>query len=1174
MEGDFSRKVGSLFVLLLLTASLAFGQGIVTGSISGTVVDQQQAVISGAKVTAEDVGTSQKYSTTTDNTGAFTIRALPVGTYNVSIEATGFQQLRIRNVAVSAGKDFLLGAKTLSIGAAEVVNVESTPPVVESTTAQVSTSFEARKVDELPGVFGGADVLALLVPGVVDTADAQFSNSNGTGISSNGQRGRSNNFQIDGQSNNDNSVAGPSLFLGNNDLIGEFQIVTNNFSAEYGRNSGTIINYVTKSGTNAYHGTLTYFHEGAFTDSLTNLDKNPVLGFCKEGEDPAVTGCSPVLKPKHVRNRGGGTFGGPIIKDKAWFFMSGWADRQRENFTSSTSTGLPTPAGNATLATAFCAGVTPSCPSHPGIGYLLTRGPWTISAGNPTAGNLTTVSVSDGVTTVPVEFGTITRTVPNGFNDWEASGRADIQVTSKDRFFARYLFQDLFFDFAASGGRSAAGYWVAGPGRTQQIGVDWVRNWTNTFVNQFRFSYSRAFFGFTGGSDPNCTVETINQCPFSVAITGRPSMGHATNLPQDRLVNNSQWQDNASWVIGKHTLKFGGEYARQRSPNNFLPSVNGSYSFTSFNNFVRNIASALTLADGPVLFNFKEQDAALYFQDDWRIKDNLTLQLGLRWEYTQQAVNLLHDLTVARESDPSTAFWDTTLPLSRTTFPLIPADTNNFGPNIGFAWTPRFWEGFFGKDKTVIRGGYRVAYDPAFYNIFANSATAAPVVNLGAIAAANRPIPAGTAYNGAELRAAKLPFLPLGVDPGIRAQTDVSPNFHNPYVQQWSLGLQREVTSKIGFEVRYVGNHAVGLFQTINANPRLDALLADFPDLVPSGVAPCSDPTMPGFAQFRPNCEKRLLRRRTNTAWSIYHGLQSRLDVQNWHGLTAGVSYTFSRTIDNVSEIFATFAGGNSNALAQNPFDINQGERGVSGISFPHAFSVYWIYDLPMFKNQQGFVGRLLGGWQINGIHRYRSGQPFNPLHVFWNTGYCDSAFYAQFFGFVDNCRPVLSNSSAPLDSVGLLDPFGSGNLINLFDCDDPFGATTGTGTAGCPFVSPSDVHWIINDDNFSFTSGGGPYQGVGRNTLRGETVNNVDLGIFKNTKINERFTLQFRAEATNLLNRMFRGVPDPIIDDCPLSGGAQSATAYCGGTPGSWMNVAFNSSNRRRMTFGLKLIF
>ncbi|HSE48507.1 MAG TPA: hypothetical protein VLA96_04805, partial [Terriglobales bacterium] len=243
------------------------------------------------------------------------------------------------------------------------------------------------------------------------------------------------------------------------------------------------------------------------------------------------------------------------------------------------------------------------------------------------------------------------------------------------------------------------------------------------------------------------------------------------------------------------------------------------------------------------------------------------------------------------------------------------------------------------------------------------------------------------------------------------------------------------------------------------------------------------------------------------------------------------------------------FGGGNTVADAMNPFAVDVPERGVSGTSYPHNFNVSWIYDFPFYKNQEGVIGHILGGWQLNGIYQYLSGQVFTPAIFNWGgTEYCQASFQAAFFSSVSNCRPILSNPGAALDTVGFCTDY------TLADCG------LSEYYSGAP-ISASDVHWIMNEPQAALFFGS-PYLGIGRNTLRGQTRNNTDLTVVKSTKITERFSLRFEAQAFNVFNRQFRGVPDPFIEDGMLVDG------------GSAMNNYFNGSNRRNMTFGLKLIF
>src|SRR5277367_5699626 len=296
----------------VLASQCALGQGITTGSIAGTIVDQQGAVVPQAAITVLQGGTNATFKSTSSADGSFIFHDLPIGDYTLKVESGSFSPLNITNVQVDAGVTTQLGAQKLTIGAASAtVTVESSAPILEVSQAQVTTSFDSVAIQSLP-LNTNFDNLALLAPGVVQTHDAQFSNSNGVGISANGQRGRSNNFEIDGQDNNDNNVGGPQVFFGSADALSEIQVITDNFGAQYGRNMGAVVNYITKSGTNSFHGSGFEYYTGSWGSSLKNSQKSPLFGFCAPGEDPETTGCTPVTVPRTVDNKYGGTIGGPI----------------------------------------------------------------------------------------------------------------------------------------------------------------------------------------------------------------------------------------------------------------------------------------------------------------------------------------------------------------------------------------------------------------------------------------------------------------------------------------------------------------------------------------------------------------------------------------------------------------------------------------------------------------------------------------------------------------------------------------------------------------------------------------------------------------------------------------------------------------------------------------------
>jgi hypothetical protein len=445
-------------------------------------------------------------------------------------------------------------------------------------------------------------------------------------------------------------------------------------------------------------------------------------------------------------------------------------------------------------------------------------------------------------------------------------------------------------------------------------------------------------------------------------------------------------------------------------------------------------------------------------------------------------------------------------------------------------------------------------------------ATSAPTINRAQFTTPDAiPIPSTlTGFNGSDVRGQLLSAIPTQCpeticDPRRRNQTTVAGNFRNPYTEQWSFGVEREIGTHIAAEARYVGNHTLALFQNVNGNPALNPLIDNgFAKFIPAGLSPCSDPTQPGFSRGYADCNHRNLQARSNVGSSHYNGLQTRLDIRNWHHLSANFSYTFSKNIDTSSEIFSTGAGGQGFAGSQNPFDNTRGERGLSGVDYPHVFTMSFVYELPWYNGQQGLVGHVLGGWQLNTVYRYTSGQPWTPLEGFQGT-FCDPT--GTMSSGTDSCRPILANAHAPLDSVGF--------------CTDPTvpgcGLTNFSTGAAATF---NDVHWVFNDATAA-TFLGTPFGGVSRNTLRGQSINNASLSIYKDTKVTEKLKVQFQASAFNVFNRQYRGVPDPYIDDASSGSSVGSfANNFFNNSGGFQTNATESGIGRRRLIFGLKLIF
>jgi hypothetical protein len=1134
-----------LFTVLFLSGAASLrAQGIITGTVAGTVTDPGGALIPGATVTIKNADTGLTIVRTTKADGDFDFSALPTGKYSLKIASPNFETKEVGPIYVTVGPSDL-GKVALGVGpASATVEVSETAPLLETTEAQISNNFGLSQVQDLP-TNGGFDQLALLSPGVVQTHDGGFSNNNGASFSSNGQRGRSNNFEIDGQTNNDNSVAGPQLFFGNQDALQGIQVVTDSFSAQYGHDLGSVVNYLTRAGVNHFHGALYEFNEGNWGESFNQGSKSPFFGFCAAGQTTAADGCVTPTLPRYVENKFGGAFSGPLLKDKLFFSTGVNFDRTHIGGGASLSgqtTLTPTPAGLLTLQSLY--------PNSAAVNSLVTAGPYSVKIGNPTPYNVQDIMVTgpDGVAH-SVEFGSIQRSVPSQTNDEEILGRLDYQPTVKDHFFLRYIYQDDPTKNALGvGAATALGKWYDVPDTAHSVGADITHTFSSQWVDQLRYGFQQTNLTFQGGSVPGCTITNAGVCPTPISIggtfacvrldgtsttCGNGSFGtDASNIPQGRIVKVTQVQNNATYVKGKHSIIFGGEYDYQNSPNGFLPYYDGSVSFGSFGSLLSQ-SGTYGLASGNFTIPFKENDVAAYFQDDWKILSNLTLNLGMRWEYYQPASNTLHNETVARESNPATAIFNTADSLASRTVNAVANKYTGFEPRIGFAYVPDM----FGH-RVVVRGGFAINEDPEFYNIFLNVASSTPVVLLSTGQQC-----AGTCLNGGPtgsgFRAQNLPVIQGSShpDPGKFTQTQLTPNFQNPYAESYNLGVEWSPTNKVVLDAHYVGNHSVKLFQSLNANPSLPDASAAYPNVINPSLF-CT--TAGSYGLGRTNCNDNIIRLRANTASSNYESLQLELTTQNYHGLSSTLAYTRSKTMDNASEIFGTFGGGNTSAFAQNPFDTSYGEYGLSGIDVPNVVSASFVYKVPFFEKQNTLVSRLLGGFQANGIYTYDSGNTVTPYNFeydyYYGSGpgfnvaqYCDEVFGVAENSSVSTCRPYLSNPKVKLGpgSVGILDT--DGQYYELQDYLNN-GGVAGGGTA-TP-TAASNFHLLYGNESTADLHGT-PFKGsISRNTLRATTWNNLNASVFKNVRVKEGYTLQFSVSCQNVLNRQYLGTLDPEIDD------------------------------------------
>jgi len=1132
-----SCKLRNTVALLALSLAVvwcipAFGQ-VVKGSISGTVTDPQGAVVSGATVKATQQDTGASFKTTSDSSGLFRFSLIPAGQYKVEATAQGFKTSVQNGVLVTAGAENGIAVK-LAVGESSVVLDVSgdAAPLVDTAQSQITNTFSGLALQQFAGVQEnqGLDNLALFVPGVVSSRDQNFSNTNGGGgFAVNGLRGRNNDQEIDGQNNNDNSVAGPALFLSDPEFVQQYVIITNNFGPEYGRNAGSVVNIITKGGTNNWHGSAFASENNSILNSLTSTQKL--------GTTPGLT-----QPPRANDEFGGFTIGGPVVKNK--FFIFGGFDQEIVSTgTLFSSTALtPTPAGLATLAGCF-----PTGASSNAVAALSKFGPYGISAGNPTptptGANKTFVSSTlNGC--AGVQLGGVSRLLPTPIHTFDWTTREDYTISSNDTLSGRYLFnRNNFFNTNDNG---AAGYVVNVPALSQAVLLSETHNFSSHMVNEARFGFDRLnvqFGGNTIGTEP--TTNNILNAITNVSFLNPNDLGYGVNtgLPQGRVVNTWQLQDNWNYTLGRHQLKAGVNWTYQQSPNIFLPTINGAYSFSGLSAYFANSPTSVSLAQGNPELGIKEYDTFFYVGDDWKIRQNLTLNLGITYSYYGQPINQLHTLGVAQQQGTN-PLWNPALPLSVTTAPSLNAFKAAVGPSFGFAYQPN-WGGFLtGHGRTTIRGGYRLSYDPSFYNILLNNYGGAPNVlqatlNGGPTALQLPAVPTGT-----NVRANVTPLLPLGqLDPRNLGETAVGSNFRPDQVQSWSLGVEREVTKNSALEVRYVGNHASQLFQTVNANPFIGDLATQFPNLVPAGVTPCSSANaFSPVAIGRVNCNEGIVNSRNNAGFSNYQSVQTEFRATNlFHQLTLRGGYTFSKALDNSSEIFSTFGGGSTFAISQNPLNTGSGEYGLSGLDIPHQFTVTVVEQLPFFKQQHGIVGHLLGGWSLSGDYVLESGQPFTPETIifaqqaFGNTGdFFDQNFNNQFNAGVSAARPFVGSLNAPANSVGIF----AGDACNIFGAGCGFAPTQlislnglNAATTSVTAVNKSQVRYIANTA-VAESVFGTPFGNAPRNVGRDAPLNYVNLSVVKNIKFNERASFEFRFTALNALNHANFATVNPFIEN------------------------------------------
>jgi hypothetical protein len=1146
-----ARTISVSAFLLMVVLSCPLTSRAQNAIISGTVTDQSQAPVASVTVTARNTETNAVNTGVTNDNGLYRLVDVTPGHYDLTLEKSGFKLAKFSMITVTVGQ-VLTVDHSLEIGSVtETIEVAaSIVPPIELENAQLSNLVDSKRILELPLVTRDPYQLVLLSPGVTQ------SNSSLGGFSANGTSERNNNFLLDGVDNNDTEVPGIAGGLNslNPDSIQEFRVITNNFAPEYGRNNGAVIEVITKSGTNNIHGAAYEF--GRYNALGARDFFNPAGGPNGGPQNP------------YIRNDFGASAGGPIRKDKTFWFGNYEGQRFITSITNAST--VPTAAFRTGKFT-----ITQDQNGNP-----IT--PVNVDVSQPnTANNAQGLPLDPNIQKILALY-----PLPNGPAVNDISGtlffpsssrqrtddftiKIDHVVNAKNLLTVRYSFNRFtdpngFHDDFLPGGLGA----TASYQRTQGAAIGLNTTLRDNLVNDFHFGANRTNLQFscTGSNvfDSFGNLDSVGRGPdYSLpGVSGFGCLTLGDSSGQARFTGTYQTMDGISWTRGKHAFKFGGEF-RAAYSNSFDDfGTRQLLDFSAFSNFgvpaLQNVDNNCPLAPPPAppgtrtscvsgntavenqtlgllgfvdsqsesqFFNskgartvhdlrgFRQREWGAYAQDTWKLRSNLTLTGGVRWEYFGVPFEVNNNLSNLFADPSGQAPFTFTQVGPGTGKTLYPNEFRNFEPRIGLAWDP------FKNGKTSVRAGYGIFHDRAFGNLVGNARgnppfqvpfSASPFTQTTALATPTTQ-PTSPVVNNID------PNTGLG---GEVFPTLFDPNFKTPYSQNWNFGMQRQVTTTLTFEVNYVGVKGNRLFRVVDGNPPQPALVSQLVAFcVPGnpnnmGFNPNTDPANTTFGTADGQCNQSTLTFANlwlgkefgalpfdavnNNAFespfstpgaglnksigsSIYHGLQVNIQKRLSNGFQIQGAYTFSHSISDVNDPLAAAAGNRS--FPRNSFNL-RAERGNSDFDIRHRGVINYIYS-PNFGRgrdhlNQGVVGRVFEGWSLTGVTTLQSGRPYD------------------IFGNVDSNHTGLSARATIIGSTA--QPAGTDKT----------------------FTGP-------NLNAFELT----PYNqqpNVGKNAFYGPDEINFDASVLKDTSINERAKIQLRFEFYNLFNHAQFGQPGNSI--------------------------------------------
>ena len=1015
----------TLAILIALSATV-FAQGTVT--IYGNVTDPSGAAIAGAKVTVTNTATDQSRDTTSAPDGNYVVPDLRVGAYRLSVTAAGFKTFVQDGIQVQVDENRRVPVQMAVGGVTETVTVSADLAQVETRTSALRQVVDSARIVELP--LNGRNPLQLsyMVAGSSGSADPAGGQSENTSVSIDGMRPNSNNYSLDGADNQDPFFNTPSVFP-NPDALEEFSLQTSNYSAELGRNAGAVMNAVTRSGSNGLHGTLFEFLRNQDMDAR-NFFANSVSPF--------------------KRNQFGATVGGPIRKDKTFFFGSYQGTRVKSE------------PGTQTPIVLTAAQRTGNFTGSKTINDPLTKAPFANNTIPTSRLSQASLNFMEAFVPLPNSPSNNAYTFPNEAvtTDDQAVAKIDHLIGAANHLSGRLIYERNNTNQVPNAD-DVPGFWAIINYSNWNVSVNDIHTFSPHLVNQFTFGFNditREQLPHVGAQKSwvDFGAGFVRSAPGPIAYDTQVS-GYFRAFSRyllDQYRKYYQFTDGVNWILGSHSLKIGADIRRSicDQGQNFQtdPQVifTANYTGLALADFLLGRPNSFT-EGSPNAGSPRTWEIAAYVQDDWKVSPRLTLNLGLRWDPWLPYEDALHAISQFRPGQQSTVF--PTAPLgyvfpgdSGVSSTSLQSRMNNWGPRVGFAYD------LLGNGKTSLRGGWGLFYSDIRQQSLNNLSSNEP---FGISMAVTQPT--GGLANPYADTGNPFPFVPPATAQAkqsfkfilpLTTVSEVDPNFRNAMVQQWNLSVQQQLFSDWILTVAYAGSTGRHLFIQDQLNPAI-------------------------FGKVGANVNARRLYAPNYTSIvdqlsvgnSSYNGLQVSANKRFHHGLTILANYTWSKSID---------IGSNDGDAPANPFNI-RAERGVSNFNLPHKFGGSFIWQLPGGTIHSAPLRTIAGGWELNGIFTFQSGNPFTVT-----SG-------------VDN-----SQSGVGADRANIVGDWRlSGDRSKA-----------------------QKIAQYFNKAAFAVNPLG-TFGNSGRNVMIGPGNQTIDFGAIKTFAIHERYRVQFRAEAFNLFN-------------------------------------------------------